>query len=305
HGGPPARPRHDQHADAERREHPRDRDTPADHHAYDHTEEYEHRRHRRGGEDDDGNGNETPNPDDRPDHDEVPADDLQARRVAYREQLRAQDAEDPSYVEANQGTVTRQDVYHALSRLGPSYPRDFKALMVGHSFGEQGGRNVVHYNYMGVELWRFTRPANDKRKFTRALRSDIITPAEYRANPDYFWDWKDSGKGTIQQQLAKGATRIYCLYPGPRAVFSSVDDASRSFWHTIVGWRLNACRSSANPAHQAIAQGALAGDVEAYIQLVELNDATIKVRPYNGNKEYPSIVRPHLRHALADASLND
>ncbi len=31
----------------------------------------------------------------------------------------------------------------------------------------------------------------------------------------------------------------------------------------------------------------------------------IGVKPYNGNAEYPRIVRPHLRHALADTTLND
>jgi hypothetical protein len=228
---------------------------------------------------------------------------LQARREAHREQLRREDEQDENYVDAKESEVTRLDVYRSLARAG-SDTDAFRRLMVGHSFSEQGGKNVVHHNYAGIELWGFTRPKSDKRKYTRALRSDIIKPAQYYANPDFFWDWEKGGHGTIKQQLDKGSQSIYCLFPGPRAVFADVDDATKFFRGTIMS-RVNKCLGSENTEYQTMARSAIAGDVESYVRLVTLTDKDLKILPYNGNAEYPGLIRPHLQKALVDPKLTD
>jgi hypothetical protein len=265
----PAKVRYDQHPDAVHREHDRDPEKPADSYDLDSTEE-----------------------------------DLQARRDDYRAHLHDEDVQDENFVENKAGDVTRADVWRALREIGGAYEKDFLRLLVGHSYGEQGGKDVVHNNYMGFELWGFTRPKNDKRKFTRALRSEFITPAQYHANPDFFWNWPQGGVGTVKQQLAAGSQKIGVRYPGPRAVYPTLGDATKAFLNGIL-WRVNACRDSSNDDYKELAKNVLAGDIDAYVRLVTLTDKDIKILAYNNNAGYGAYIRPHLEKAKNDPKLSD
>lgn len=176
-------------------------------------------------------------------------------------------------------------------------------MMTGHSFGEQPGKGIVGWNYFGQELGsRFARPA-DSVNWTRAYRSATISKAEYEAEPDMFIDWQ--GHPPIEKQIADGAKEIYCLAWAPRPFFLSLDSATNAFVYGIVDWRLKALQGSDNPEHKALASRVEAGDVDAYIEMVEMKDPHLKMRPYNGLPEYPGILKPHLQRAIADDKLSD
>ena len=193
----------------------------------------------------------------------------------------------------------------ALTHVEPGLPHAVRAMMTGHSFGEQNGKNVGNFNYMGMEPYLFDPPTDPKKLWTRANRSGQITLAQFEANPDLFIDWPGGGFGTISEQIKKGKkTDIFCMWPGPRIVYSSLEEASRSFHGGIIGWRLHSLQKSDNAEHKQIADGVMAGDVEAYIKMVTLTDKSIGVQAYNGNAVYPGLIRPHLNAALADAKLN-
>jgi hypothetical protein len=244
-----------------------------------------------------------------------------ARQAALRAELAKEDREYPNFRESKESTVSRVDVFNAISKKLrdseklPGASHALRVLMVGHSFGEQAGLHVLNFNYMGIELYRFERPTASNVLWTRGFRSDNqVTRAEFNANPDFFYDEVPaSADGTskgplpkapkpIEQQLASNAPLLFVFYPGPRAFYSSLPEATAAFIFEIQT-RLDGFAASANLADQQVAAKARAGEVEAYIDLVHRDIPGKPNSAYNRSVEYPATIRPQLLAALADPAL--
>ncbi|HEY1812826.1 MAG TPA: hypothetical protein VGG74_10800 [Kofleriaceae bacterium] len=197
--------------------------------------------------------------------------------------------------------ISRAQVYQAITDVAPGYSHDFKVMMVGHSWIEQHG-SAVNNNYMGVEFANPNKPGD--QAYTHVRTSTIITRKQYDANPSKYADWKvgTAGRTTIQEQLDRNEQMIYCTEMRNRPAYQNLDTASVAFVHQVQR-RIEALQNSAKPEHQKLAADALAGDENAYAQVMTIRDRSIGIAPYNPDGGYPARVIAGINAARADSSL--
>lgn len=267
-----------------------------------------------------GSPTTTTTPAHKPGHGQSMAGDipgLEANQAALLKKMREDDEGKPGHLKAEDVKFTRADIARGLYALGPppAYSNAFRRLMVGHAVGEQGGvapnRNFYGEEccWLGVEKY----PSHGK-SWARILRSDSIPEAMYWREPERFYDW---GGGSIKAQLEGKAKRpngdptmLFVMWYSPRPAYETWDAATRAFWDNIVGWRLATFAKSKDPDVKAVATNALAGNVEAYLELVAHHDdlkgaKKVGIPPYNSDTNYKDNLRPHLLTAVTDPTLAD
>jgi hypothetical protein len=207
-------------------------------------------------------------------------------------------APDPSGEQKfSQTSVTKQQLLDAITNVAPGMSQDFRIMLVGHSWVEQRGQNVINNNFAGME--------GHSNSFVTARTSAIISKAQYDANPKAYSDFGPgkqlNGKdaSTIKVQLDRGETTLAVMTRTQRPAYASLDSAATAFIHNIEA-KFQKLQASDDPDHKVLAQQALAGDEEAYAKVVTLSASKLGILPYNPSKDYPGRVIKEIRAARSD-----
>jgi len=210
--------------------------------------------------------------------------------------------------------IGKKQLYDEISKVAPHLSQELRTCMVGHAWVEQQGKNVLNYNFAGVE--------GGSAAWVLGWTSTVIATSTYENEPDKTkyrdWDHKNHNPkfgrieghdaGTIDYQLGLDPKppRIALLVRKRRPAYQSLAHASAAFVH-LIELRVEALRASTNPEHTALGDSAFAGDPEAYAKVVngsfKITDKDGKKRDfnaYNGDKGYAGLVRTQIAAARAD-----
>jgi hypothetical protein len=210
--------------------------------------------------------------------------------------------------------VGKKQLYDEIAKVAPHLSYELLTCMVGHAWAEQQGKNLLNYNFAGVE--------GGSAAWVLGWTSTIIPTATYENEPDKtkYKDWDSRNHnpkfgridghdaGTIDCQLTMDPkpARIALLVKKRRPAYQSLAHASAAFVH-LIELRVEALRASTNPDHNALGEAAFAGDADAYAKVVngtfKIKDKDGKKRDfyaYNGDKGYPGLVKAQIAAARAD-----
>jgi len=190
----------------------------------------------------------------------------------------------------------------AITEVAPGLSRDFRVMLVGHSWVEQGGINIANNNFAGME--------GGTKSITKVRTSTVISRSEYEANPKHYADYgagkRYNGKdaSTIKAQLDRGETMLAVMFSSPveRPSYASLASAAAAYVHNVEA-RFRKLQASDKPDHQALAQAALGGDAKAYAKVLTMSAPKLGVLPYNSAKDYSGRVIMQIGNArkeLAD-----
>jgi hypothetical protein len=208
-------------------------------------------------------------------------------------------------------SVGKKQLYQEIAKVAPHLSHELLTCMVGHAWAEQQGKNLLNYNFAGVE--------GGSAAFVYGWTSAPIPMSTYENDPDKTkyrdWDsknhnpkygkWDGHDAGTIDCQLAMDPkpSTIVVLVRKRRPAYQSLAHASAAFVH-LIEKRVEALRASTNPEHNTLGESAFNGDAEAYAKVVngsfKIKDKDGKKRDfgaYNGDKGYAGLVKSQIAAA--------
>jgi putative IMPACT (imprinted ancient) family translation regulator len=174
--------------------------------------------------------------------------------------------------------------------------------MVGQSLGEQGEQKVINNNFMGFELGDPMKPGT--QAYVKAWTSTIVDVDVYKKDPSKYKDWTVTYKNrnTISQQLDRGEKKIWCLTYKNRQAYKDVDSAATAFVNNVES-KIRKCENSPKEEHRKLAAAALAGDVDAWVHMVELVDVSLHMYAYNGVAGYMQLAKAQIAKVRSDPAL--
>jgi hypothetical protein len=207
--------------------------------------------------------------------------------------------------QASVSEITKRQLYDEIGNVAPGLPRVFKVCLVGHAWVEQQGKNILNFNFGGVE--------GGSSAYVMGWTSATIPTATYENEPDKSkyrdWDskghnpkfgkWQGHDAGTIAAQLemTPKPAEIVVLVRKRRPAYQSLSHATAAFLN-LIQKRIDSLRASTKPEHNQLAEQAFGGDADAYADIVNhrfvITDADGKHRDfgaYNGDAGYYGLVK--------------
>jgi hypothetical protein len=210
--------------------------------------------------------------------------------------------------------ITKQQLYAEISKVAPHLTTALKICLVGHAWAEQQGKGVLNWNFAGVE--------GGSAAYVVGWTSTIIPTSAYESEPDKskYRDWDLKGHnyrfgaidghhaGTIEYQLAlqPKPTRLALCVRKRRPAYQSLSHAAAAFVK-LIELRVETLQASIDPDHKKLAAKALAGDADAYANIVnhsfQVTDSDGKKRTfgaYNGDSGYAHLVTTQIAAAQSE-----
>jgi hypothetical protein len=207
--------------------------------------------------------------------------------------------------QASVSEISKQQLYDEIGRVAPGLTRAFKVCLVGHAWVEQQGKNILNFNFGGVE--------GGSSAYVMGWTSDVISTTTYENEPDKSkyrdWDskghnpkfgkWKGHEAGTIDVQLkmVPKPSEIVVLVRKRRPAYQSLSHAAATFVN-LIQKRIDSLRASTEAEHNQLADKAFGGDADAYANIVNhrfsITDADGKHHDfgaYNGDPGYFGLVK--------------
>ena len=198
-------------------------------------------------------------------------------------------------------SITPEELEKALVEVAPSMSSALRMMMLGHAWGEQGGKNIINNNFAGME--------GASAAYVVTWTSTVLSRSEVEGHPEKYKDWAAKGPPgcvtwqgrdahTIAVQLERGEPQIACMVKKKRPAYASLAAAASAFVKNIES-KLHKLQASSDPEHQELVAQAMSGDDDAYARIVTLSAPKLGIYPYNPGKEYPGLVKRHIAEARA------